>query len=152
MNYKRKTLRLDTSGIEKLLTELDSLGGNARSAAEHALKQAAYKIGGDTKRAIKKENLPAQGKYSTGVTEESIITKPEIKWDGDVASVGVGFDFDEPGAGGFLITGTKVYGTPRMKPVKELREIYKSKTYVKNLEKVMWNDVMDALKKAWGVS
>lgn len=149
MAYKRKTLRLDTSGLDHLLIQLDELGKDVKPAVNYALKHAAVKTRDDTLRALWKSDLPAKGKYSTGATQKSVLHFPKVEWDGDVASIPVGFDFDEPGAGGFLISGTKVNGTPRMKPAKELRKIYKGKPYIKQLQQQMWDDVMRELKKAW---
>jgi hypothetical protein len=58
--------------------------------------------------------------------------KRKLVWSGSIAEIGVGFDFDKPGAGGFLITGT-----PRMAPDKALNKIYKSKKYMKDVQQEM---------------
>lgn len=142
----RNTLKLDTSGLEKLLTELDSLGGNVKQTAELALKKAGVQIMNETILAVSKPKLPAQGKFSYGDTSESIIHHPKVEWEGNVASIPVGFDFSKPGSGGYLIEGT-----PRMPPATELRQIYKGKRYMAEIQKMMQNIVWEELKKEWGV-
>lgn len=142
----RNTLKLDISGIERLLTELDSLGGNVKKTAELALKKAGVQIMNDTILAVSKPNLPAQGEFSRNYTSESIVHHPKVEWSGNVAWIPVGFDFSKPGAGGFLIDGT-----PRMNPAAKLRQIYKGTRYMTEIQKMMQDIVWDELKKEWGV-
>lgn len=140
---KRNTLKLDTSGLTELLTKLDAVGGDMKPAAEEALKKASERIADDTETAIQKVNLPAHGKYSTGDTEKSIIRNAQVEWNGLVGSVPVGFDFSKAGAGGYLITGT-----PKMKPDKELRKIYKGKKYMQELQEKMQSVIRVYIGKA----
>ena len=142
----RNTLKLDTSGIEKLLIDLDELGGNVKKASELALKKAGVQIMNDTILAVSKPNLPAQGQYSDGYTTESIVHFPKVQWDGNTAWIPVGFDFSKPGSGGFLIDGT-----PRMNPDTKLRQMYKGKRYMAALQKIMQDVIWDELRKKWGV-
>lgn len=139
----RNTLKLDTSGFEEMLRKLDSLGGNVKKAVEDALIQSAETIQEDTIAAIEAANLPASGKYSTGTTKESIVSDSQIEWEGMIASVPVGFDFSEPGAGGFLITGT-----PRMQPDRALNRMYKQKRYMKQIQNDMGDVIMDYVIEA----
>ena len=142
----RNTLKLDITGIERLLTELDSLGGNVKKTAELALKKAGVQIMNDTVLAVSTPNLPAQGEFSHGYTSESIVHWPKVEWDGNIAWIPVGFDFAKPGAGGFLIDGT-----PRMNPDTKLRQMYKGKRYMGEIQKMMQDVVWEELKKEWGV-
>lgn len=141
----RNTLKLDIKGFENLLTKLDGLNGDVNKVVTKALEEAGQKIGEDTHRAMAANNLPAGGRYSTGRTEASIVDKPEVEWSGTKASIDVGFDFGKPGAGGFLITGT-----PKMKPNKELNQIYKGKKYMKEIQEQMGEIVNEAISKAMG--
>lgn len=135
----RNTLRLDTTGFESMLQQLDELGGNVQKAVEEALENAAIAIEDDTENAVSDvRNLPAQGKYSQGDTKESIVKFSGVHWEGMVAYVPVGFDFSKPGAGGFLITGT-----PRMQPDQQLRKMYKQKRYMKQIQDEMGEVIMD---------
>lgn len=144
-----RTLRLDTTAFEAILEEIAAVEGNVKRAAELALKKAAVRIANDTVVGLSPQYLPHKGYYSTEDTQRSVIHFPQVEWDGNKASVPVGFDFTAPGAGGFLISGTKVNGTPRMKPDKKLRHIYKSKRYMDEIQALMQGVAMDELEKAW---
>lgn len=148
--YGRKTMQLDTSGLKHLLEALDELGRDIKPTAEYALKHAAVTIQNQTTLALNNKDLPAGGKYSTGETARSVIHFPKVEWEGDIASVPVGFDFEEPGAGGFLISGRReIAGTPRMKPDEKLRSIYKGKRFMNRIQKQMWEDVLKVLEEEW---
>ena len=142
---KRTTLNLDMKNIEQLILKLDELEGDVKSAVEDALIQAAETITDDTIDAVHKSNLPAGGKYSDGDTEASIVKNPKVIWEGTKASVAVGFDYDKPGAGGYLITGT-----PRMRPYYELQKIYTGKRYMTNIRKDMEAVMQDYINEKMG--
>lgn len=127
----KNVLKLDTSAFNDFAEKLDKLGADLKLIFTDALEQAGETITDDTIEAMKKENLPAKGKYqsSPSETEASIIKNPKVEWSGMMGEIGVGFDFSKPGAGGYLITGT-----PRMKPDRELNKIYKGKRYMKQIE------------------
>lgn len=134
------TLKLDTTGFDRLLKQLESIGGDVKPVVEKALKDAGKKIGEDTLTALNAPNLPAGGKYSTGETAKSVIQNGSVVWEGDTAYIPVGFDFAKPGAGGFLITGT-----PKMKPDRELNRMYKGKKYMNEIQKGMSDVVLSAI-------
>lgn len=140
---RRNTLKLDTSGFTEMLKKLDSLGGNVQKAVEDALGQSAETIQEDTFDAIDHANLPASGKYSTGLTKESVVTDSQVRWEGLVGYVPVGFDFSKPGAGGYLITGT-----PRMQPDRVLNRMYKQKKYMNQIQNDMSEVIMDYIVEA----
>ena len=142
---KRTTLNLDMKNIEQLILKLDELEGDVKSAVEDALIQAAETITEDTIDAVHKSNLPAGGKYSDGDTEDSIVKNPKVIWEGTKASVAIGFDYDKPGAGGYLITGT-----PRMKPDYELQKIYTGKRYMTNIRNDMEAVMQDYINEKMG--
>lgn len=139
----RNTLKLDTSGFTEMLRKLDDLGGNVKKAVEDSLTQSAETIREDTIAALDNSNLPAQGKYSTGTTKESIVSDSRVTWEGLVGSVPVGFDFSKPGAGGYLITGT-----PRMQPDRALNQMYKQKKYMRQIQNDMGDVILDYIIKA----
>lgn len=141
----RATLNLNTKNFEDLIAKLDELGGDIKAVVEDALNQAGETIEYDTLDAVAHANLPRGGKYSKGDTEKSIIRNPRVQWQGTTASISVGFDYDKPGAGGFLITGT-----PRMKPDYELQKIYKRKKYMRDIAKDMSEIVNDAIVAKMG--
>ena len=140
----RNTLKLNTKGFEKLLVQLDKLGGDVNKAVEDALKPAAERIQIDTHLALSIANLPAQGRYWTGTTSEAVVSDNSVRWEGQTAWVPVGFDFSKRGAGGFLITGT-----PKMRPDQKLHEMYKQKKYMNQIQRDMEDAVWKHLNKAY---
>lgn len=141
----KNLLKLDVSGFEEYIQKLEKLEADLKSIVSDALNQAGETITDDTFDAVSDSNLPRGGEYSTGKTKESIIKNPRIKWSGTTAEIGVGFDFNKPGAGGYLITGT-----PRMAPDKALNKIYKSKKYMKDIQKDMIDIFQDEISRRMG--
>lgn len=141
----KNSLKLETHAFDELLEKLDGLEANLIPIVEDALSQAAETITEDTIEAMAKGNLPAKGKFSHDDTEKSINRDTSVKWNGMQAEVNVGFDFEKPGAGGYLITGT-----PRMKPNQKLKKIYKSKRYMKQIEQDMVDIFNDAIEDYMG--
>lgn len=131
---------LDTSEMFRLVRQLERVGGDVNKTVEAALKTATDKIARDTHEAVLKPNLPAQGKYSHGDTDKSIIDNASVTWSGTTASVPIGFDFAKPGAGGYLISGT-----PKMKPDKRLHEMYRQKKYMEGVKAEMADTVLSAI-------
>ena len=141
----KNLLKLDVSGFEEYIQKLEKLEADVKPIVEDALNQAGETITDDTFDAVSDSNLPRGGEYSTGKTRESIIKNPRVKWSGTTAEIGVGFDFNKPGAGGYLITGT-----PRMAPDKALNKIYKSKKYMKDVQKDMIDIFQDGISRRMG--
>lgn len=131
-------LEFDTKKIEGMVENLKNAGVNVRKTISDELKAASDRYTMDTHLAMSDQYLPAHGKYRTGKTAESIIDNPAVQWEGDVASVPVGFDFSKHTAAIFLI-----YGTPKMKPDAQLNKIY-SDSYAKEIIKKI-NDHLEAL-------
>ena len=147
---KRNTLKLTTSGITQILQRLDKLGGNVSKVAKDALEQAGETIGEDTYAAVQPGNLPAKGKYSTGKTADSVVRNPRVVDEGTRLSIGVGFDYNKEGAGGYLISGRPKGKTGQMNPVPELEQIYKRKKYMNQIVQDMSEIVQDEISRAIG--
>lgn len=146
----RNTMKLELKGFNELLVKLDELQGDVKAAVTEALDDAGKKIGDDTAQAVEKQNLPAGGKFSTGDTARTVVKNPKTEWSGEVASIGLGFDFGMKGAGGFLIKGyyQNYHGTPRhMAPQKTLNAMYTGKGYMKTIQKDMEKVVVKAIDK-----
>ena len=141
----KNQMTLDTSGLEAALSRLIANVGieRAQESVEKHLQEVGKKISEDTIEAVKKGNLPAGGRYSTGDTEEAVVKNPKVTWDGGSAWIPCGFDFSKPGAGGWLISGT-----PKMRPDTELRRIYKGKKYMtdrqQELADAIWADILES--------
>ena len=139
----RNTLKLDTSGFEAFLRELDKMGGDVKQTVNKALGEASKKITADTEAALAVANLPAGGKYSQGDTERAVIRDNAVRWDGLTGWVPVGFDFSAHGAGGYLITGT-----PRMRPDAALHKMYKQKKYMRQIQDEMSEVILQSVINA----
>ena len=141
----RNTLKLETKGFEKYLEQLSKLDADLKSIVTDVLEQAGETIAEDTRAGVQKSNLPAKGKYSKGDTESSIVEHPKTEWHGMTAEIGVGFDYNKGGAGGFLITGT-----PKMSPDVALNKMYKGKRYMKQIQEQMTDVFEDEIQRRMG--
>ena len=139
MGKNKASVKLE--GFKEMITTLDSLGGDLVRVAADALTQAGETIGWDTLEAAQNPNMPAEGKYATGRTEQAVFTTPRVEVSGNLVEVGAGFDYTKDGAGGILITGT-----PRMKPNYELQKIFKGKRYMNNISKEIEAVVQDEIE------
>ena len=140
MGKNKASVKLE--GFKKMITTLDSLGGDLVGVAADALTQAGETIGWDTLDAAQNPNMPAEGKYATGRTEQAVLTTPRVEVSGNLVEVGAGFDYTKDGAGGILITGT-----PRMKPNYELNKIFKGRRYMNNISKDIEAVVQDEIER-----
>lgn len=141
---KRGYVQLDVTVIERLLDEYKARGVNVKPLIQKLLTNAGKKVQADTRNALDDQYLPRQGVYHREgrPTEKSVADDPVVRWDGDVAWIPVGFDFQkERGAGGYLISGT-----PRMKPDKELNKMYRGKAYMGSISRWMWDLVAAMLE------
>lgn len=157
----RKLFNINLKEFNELLTELDGLGGEMKPVVTEALEAAAKTVEQDTIKAMAKSNLPAGGKYSRNPSQtmQSIVKNARVEWSGTIAEIGLGFDFDKPGAGGFLITGyyrsSEINGTARMAPNVELQRIYGGwakahNRYKKEIQEEMAKAVKKAIDKKLG--
>ena len=135
-------LSMDFSVFEDFAEKIDRAGGDLKSVVDDAMQQVAETVQADTLEAVSAHNLPAKGKYSNGDTARSVIRESDVRveWSGNIAEVGLGFDFSKPGAGGFLI-----HGTPKMAPDGALQDIFMRQKYKSQLIRDMMDIFMDAL-------
>ena len=147
----KNKITLDTSGLEAMMARLARLEHqDAKKIVEEALVAVGEQISKETEWALAPAHLPAKGVYSRGATKESVIHDVTAKWEGGVAYIPVGFDFDKPGAGGFLIGGRKasaITGTPRMAPDYVLQNMFKKKnnTYMAKMQKEAADIILDQI-------
>jgi len=137
----RRIFYAEFSGFDDYLSRLKKMNVNLKPIVEDALEQASDDPTADTVDAMKDKYLPAKGKYSTGNTAKTVIRNPKVTWEtSDIASIGIGFDHTEHGAGTLLITGT-----PRMKPDRKLEQIYARKKTVREFNSVVGEVLAEAL-------
>lgn len=130
MAKRKSMLNIDFNNFSDFAERLDNLGADLKKVFADVMEETAKKVQEDTKEAVERTNLPAKGKYSQGDTERSIIQEPKVQWSGSVGELPLGFDKTKPGAGTWLITGT-----PKMRPVQALQEIYGQKKYENQLNR-----------------
>lgn len=121
----RNRIGLQVAGFEEYMAKLDEVGGKSamKRGVEEALKESKKYVNPLIEKAMTK--LPAGGRYSTGDTKRSLDKDMSVDWEGDTASIKVGFDFSESGLKSIFL----MYGTPRMKPVTGLKAaVYGAKT------------------------
>jgi hypothetical protein len=132
LEVARKKIGLHFDGWEEYMAKLDELGGTQtmKKGVEEALTESKKHVNPLIEKAVAKGKLPAGGKYSYGGTKESIDNEMSVEWEGMTGAIKVGFDFSKSGLKSiFLMEGTTVHGSPRMKPVSGLKSaIYGAKT------------------------
>lgn len=116
---KRKN-GFDTTALAKYAEQLEAAGGPAavKRAVEDGMIATKQKVNPLVTTAMQPGNLPAGGKYSTGGTMEKLNTDLTVNWDGNTASLKLGFDLTGDGLTSIFL----MYGTPKMQPAAGLRE------------------------------
>ena len=147
----RKRIGIQGELFADYMERLDKLGGtNAMvKGVKRALTESKKYVNPQIEKAMSK--LPARGKYSTGLTKQSIDRDMSVDWQGMTGEIKVGFDFSKSGLTSiFLMYGTYVNGTPRMKPVSGLKAaIYGAKTK-KEIKKLQAEAVQKVIDRVMG--
>ena len=141
----RNKIGLKFDGWEETIAKLDALSGgkNTAAAVENALIESKEYVNKQIEKTMLSTNLPAQGKYSFGGTKESLDKDMTVEWNGLTGIANVGFDFDKSGLKSIFL----MHGTPRMQPVKGLKNaIYGAKTQ-KEVAKIQAEIINEHIKK-----
>lgn len=121
----RNKIGLQFDGWTDYMARLDEIGGSQamKRGVEAGLRASKQSVNPGIRAALSK--LPANGKYSTGRTIQSIDNDMNVDWHGLNGEIKVGFDFSKSGPVSIFL----MYGTPRMSPVSGLKNaIYGTKT------------------------
>jgi hypothetical protein len=102
-NKKRFSIEFD--GFTDMIAEFDRLEGDLKAVTEDMLKVIPDMVNPELHQAMQKHKR-------TGRTERSIVENPPVEWDGNVASISVGFEFAESGLTSIFL----MYGTARHAP------------------------------------
>lgn len=102
MASSKNKLKLQFNGFNDMFAKLDKLGADTKKIASDALEESFNAVTPGILAAIKPHK-------DTGKTEESLVTTPEIVWEGTRAYVEVGFDLDKGGLPSIFL----MYGTPK---------------------------------------
>lgn len=149
----RATMKLEYAGFNELVAKYEGLGGDVKKLVTKELEKIGRKVGEDTSEAIRDSHLPAHGRFHSKAreTEKAVVKNPKADNLGQyIISVGVGFDFEAEGAGGYLIKGyyQNYHGTPRhMDYDKRLNDMYVKRKYMREIETEMQADVAREIKK-----
>lgn len=98
----KNKLTVDFKGFKEMFEKLDRLNADTRKITEEALKKSFETVTPGIQAAIKPHKL-------TGETEGSLTKNANVKWEGQVGSVEVGFDIKNGGLPSIFL----MYGTPR---------------------------------------
>ena len=123
----KNKIGLKFDGWEKLMANIDKMAGMTamQEVTKSALKATKSYVNSNVMKIMAKSNLPAKGKYSAGLTLDSLDNDFVVAWSGYTAEIAIGFDFDVSGLRSIFL----MYGTPKMKPVAGLKNaIYGNKT------------------------
>lgn len=139
----RNRVTIDFRGFDEYMERLDRLGNTAamKRGVEAGLKASKQYVNTEITKVVKKSNLPAHGKYSSGDTKNSIDKNFNVDWQGLVGSMNIGFDFSKSGMTSIFL----MYGTPKMQPVPGLYDaIYgnRTKTKIRKLQKEAIDEVI----------
>ena len=110
--------------LESMITSLEKAGADVKKSIDAVQKASKKAVTDALIKDTVKGNFPAKGKYSTGQLARSIDKDYNVKWQGYVAEVNVGYDFKKSGMESIML----MYGTPRMKKAQKLyNDIYGSR-------------------------
>ena len=102
-------MALQTEGFDELIRALDKAGQDSKKAAEKALIEGKQAVTPGIREAMARH-------HRTGRTEASLDTKEEVRFEGTVAEVDIGFHIRQGGLPSIFL----MYGTPRIQPDKRL--------------------------------
>ena len=132
-------LKLDFSGLDKMIEDMHKMGANVKEVAESALKKSRDYINSNLESAMTPHNR-------SGETMKSLKDAP-VEWSGTVAKIPVGFDIKNGGMPSiFLMYGTKVYGTPRVKKDTKLYSAIYGKKTKEKIKEIMSEEFRKVLK------
>lgn len=98
----RNKLTIDFKGFKEYYETLDKLNRDTKKVTAEALKKSFEEVTPGIQSAISVH-------HRTGETQGSLVKNADIKWNGDVGSVDVGFDITNGGLPSIFL----MYGTPR---------------------------------------
>lgn len=99
----KNKITLELKGFDELIANLEALNGDTKEAVEGCLRVASDTVAKKAIAAMKKHNR-------TGATSKSIVKHSQVTWEGNFASVDVGFNLKKGGMPSIFL----MYGTPKM--------------------------------------
>lgn len=146
----KKKFGIEFEGFDELVEDLRALGENVKPIAEEALKATHAYITPKLHDRMKKNYMPAKGKYMGNRSEvkedRQIIDDINIEWEGDLGKIDVGFSLDEGISPLFLIYGTG--GKTPTNPAIGLKNALYGKTTKDEVAKIQEDIFYEALMRA----
>ena len=105
---KKQKMSIDFSSFEEYAERLENLGGDLKATVDKALQASHDYVTENLKDDMKRH-------HKTGKAERSLLEDSKVEWEGNVASIDVGFDI----ANGGLPTIFLMYGTPKHAPANQ---------------------------------
>ena len=130
---------IDFSQLEDLAEKWEKAGGKVEQLAESCLKAAHEAVTPPIVQDMTKH-------HRTGSTQESIVTKADVNWDGTKANIPVGFDIKQGGLPSIFL----MYGTPRMKKDTKLYADVYGKKAQERIKKAQEETFQKGIKKLLG--
>lgn len=133
----KNTMRLDLIGFSTMLEGIQKAGGNIERAVETALTESAKPFETELKAGIAKH-------HRTGLTEKSLLASNNVQWDGNRATLNVGFDIAKGGLPALFIE----YGTPRMPADPFIQPaIQRNQSKAKKIQQQVLNEILEGIEK-----
>ena len=138
------------------MAKLDEIGGLAavKKGVDAGLKASKQYVNKQIDGVMVKGNMPAvkavsgPGAYWTGRTKDSLNRDFNIKDNGVISTIDIGFNFKESGMTSIML----MYGTPKQEPVRGLKAaIYGAKTQ-KEVGKIQADAVQKVIDRIMGGS
>ena len=145
---KRKKNGFDTTMLAKYADRLEAAGGSTaiKRAVEGGMKSAKQEVIHVVTNLMQPGNLPAGGKYATGDTMEHLNRELVIKWEGNMARLGLGFVLEKGGLTSIFL----MYGTPQHAPVAGLEDVLRGKKLTRITRKEQEKAILKVLERLGG--
>lgn len=137
---KKHKFELNFEGIDILSKRFEDMGGDLKEIADKALQETHAYV------TPKVEQAMSASPYNfnrTGDTKASLRRKADVKWDGNVAYVGVGFDIKKGGLPSIFL----MHGTPTIAPDRNLYNAIFSNKTKKEVQELQKDVFVNALLK-----
>lgn len=133
------TMKLEFKGFKELITQYEGMGGDCRRAVEAALKESKAYVNKQALSAIRPHRR-------TGRTENSLNKSMNVEWEGDKASIDVGFEIHNGGLPSIFL----MYGTPRMAKDQKLYDAFFGSRTKKDIRKIQEEAINKVIQRTTG--
>lgn len=130
-------MKLEVTGLNQILKRMQDMNADTKKAVTKALSKTHKIVTDNAEAAIEPHKL-------SGATEASLRKEPVVQWNGDVASVSVGFDIAKGGIASIFL----MYGTPRVKKDTKLYNAFYGSKVIEEIiraqEEILYSAIQEA--------